>query len=74
MPIFWAVLAKASAGTMALRISVVMSHSFSCSAPKSTTTRLDCELKDDGTWSSRSLTMSCTRAGVRLAPRSLLSG
>ena len=45
---FSAVGAKASAGTTARRASAVMSHSFSCAAPNSTSRRVDCELKADG--------------------------
>ncbi|KAG7143872.1 hypothetical protein HYQ46_007395 [Verticillium longisporum] len=38
----------ASAGTMALRMSEVMDQSLVWWAPWRTTTRLDCELKDEG--------------------------
>jgi hypothetical protein len=72
MPILPAVASQLSAGTMAFRISVVMSHSFSCSAPKRTTTRLDWELKEEGTCWRASLTISWILAGVTV--RSLERG
>lgn len=72
MPILPAVPSHASAGTMGLRTSVVMSHSFSWSAPNRTTTRLDWELKEEGTSCSRALTISWIFSGGM--ERSLESG
>ena len=61
-----------SAGTMPRSTSAVMSQNRSCSAPRSTTARLLCELKLLGTCCSASRTISCTRSALTVS--SLLSG
>ena len=45
---FCAVASNCSAGTIARKASSTKCHTLACSSPNNTTTRADCELKEDG--------------------------